>query len=148
MSGGRCSIPYQTPFECAREANRSPRYLRKQPWSTYAVFQTTLFQWSFIWDCTLICLFWLGTQQWSCGAQTTGLSMLLAWMLTSKFIKLMGHYTRYPADFLLLPVSILFGYAHGFIKARAMLSLNVVGLSRPRASFAPALVSAKPGICR
>ena len=44
----------------------------------------------------------------------------------SKFLKLMGHYILYPADFLLLPVSILFGYLHGLIKARAMISLDVV----------------------
>ena len=55
-----------------------------------------------------------------------GLVMLLCWMLMSKFLKLLGHYIRYPVDFLLLPVSILFGYLHGLIKARAMLSLNVV----------------------
>lgn len=47
-------------------------------------------------------------------------------MFVSKFIKLMGHYIRYPVDFLLLPISILFGYLHGIIKAYAMLSLNVV----------------------
>lgn len=52
--------------------------------------------------------------------------MLLSWMLVSKFLKLLGHYIRYPVDFLLLPVSIIFGYLHGLIKARAMLTLNVV----------------------
>ena len=44
----------------------------------------------------------------------------------SKFLKLMGHYIRYPVDFLLLPLSIMFGYLHGLIKARAMFTLNVV----------------------
>ena len=44
----------------------------------------------------------------------------------SKFLKLLGHYIRHPVDFLLLPVSIIFGYLHGLIKAKAMLSLNVV----------------------
>ena len=48
-------------------------------------------------------------------------------MFLSKFVKLVGHYIRYPADFLLLPVSILFGYFHSLaIKVYAMLSLNVV----------------------
>ncbi len=47
-------------------------------------------------------------------------------MLISKFIKLLGHYIRYPIDFLFLPLSILFGYFHGFIKLYAMLTLNVV----------------------
>lgn len=50
----------------------------------------------------------------------------MSWMFVSKFIKLLGHYIRYPADFLLLPISIIFGYLHGLIKIYAMLSLNVV----------------------
>ena len=48
------------------------------------------------------------------------------WMFVSKFIKLIGHYIRYPVDVLLLPVSILFGYFHGIIKIYAVLTLNVV----------------------
>lgn len=44
----------------------------------------------------------------------------------SKFVKLLGHYIRHPIDFLLLPVSIIFGYLHGLIKAKAMLSLDAV----------------------
>jgi hypothetical protein len=48
------------------------------------------------------------------------------WMLLSKVVKLLGHYRRYPADFLLLPVSILFGYFHGAIKIYAAVTLNVV----------------------
>ena len=50
----------------------------------------------------------------------------MSWMFITKFVKLLGHYIRYPADLLLLPVSILFGYLHGLIKLYAMLSLNVV----------------------
>lgn len=51
------------------------------------------------------------------------------WMFISKFIKLLGHYIRYPVDFLLLPVSILFGYFHGIIKIYAVLTLNVVSFN-------------------
>lgn len=58
-----------------------------------------------------------------------GLVTLLSWMLMSKFLKLLGHYIRHPVDFLLLPVSIIFGYLHGLIKAKAMISLNVVSQS-------------------
>lgn len=47
-------------------------------------------------------------------------------MLFSKFIKLLGHYVRYPVDFIMLPISILFGYFHGAIKIYAVLTLNVV----------------------
>lgn len=55
-----------------------------------------------------------------------GFILLMGWMFVTKFIKLLGHYIRYPVDFLLLPISILFGYLHGLIKVYAMLSLNVV----------------------
>lgn len=48
------------------------------------------------------------------------------WMFTSKWIKLLGHYIRYPVDVLLLPVSIIFGYFHGAIKMYAVMTLNVV----------------------
>ena len=64
-----------------------------------------------------------------------GLVVLLSWMLTSKFIKLLGHYIRYPVDFFLLPISIIFGYLHGLIKAKAMLSLNVVSSRFPWCRF-------------
>ena len=70
----------------------------------------------------------LCSQSWECETQLTGLTTLLTWMFISKFIKLVGHYIRYPVDFLLLPVSILFGYLHGLIKAKAMISLNVVSM--------------------
>lgn len=60
-------------------------------------------------------------------------------MFLSKFIKLLGHYIRYPIDFLFLPLSILFGYFHGFIKLYAMLTLNVVSYKphRPNREAGP-----------
>lgn len=99
---------------------------RKQPWSTYAVYQTTILQWALLWDCLLVYFYLTGSQSWDTDSRTAGLLLLLTWMWMSKFLKLMGHYIRYPVDFLLLPVSILFGYLHGLIKARAMISLDVV----------------------
>ena len=99
---------------------------RKQPWSTYAVYQTTLLQWAFVWDCLLLYLYHTSTVAWSYDARMLGLAILLSWMLMSKFLKLLGHYIRHPVDLLLLPVSIVFGYLHGLIKAKAMLTLDVV----------------------
>lgn len=54
------------------------------------------------------------------------MTALYLWIFTSKFIKLLGHYLRYPVDVLLIPVSILFGYFHGAIKMYAVMTLNVV----------------------
>ncbi|KAL8987990.1 MAG: hypothetical protein Q9177_002872 [Variospora cf. flavescens] len=96
-----------------------------QPWSTYAVYLTTVSHWAFIWDLLLIYLYLDVARSWQSDSRDLGLAMLAGWMVSSKFLKLLGHYIRYPGDFLLLPVSIVFGYFHGFIKGYAMLSLNV-----------------------
>lgn len=102
-------------------------YLRDQPWSTYAVHLTTLTQWAFVCDCMLVYLYLMGSTEWDPDLRIIGFSLLMSWMFTSKFIKLMGHYIRYPSDLLLLPVSISFGYFHSLvIKIYALLSLNVV----------------------
>ena len=119
--------------QCSWETNLESR---KQPWSTYAVYQTTLLQWAFVWDFLLLYLYRTSTAAWGHDAGTLGLAILLSWMLMSKFLKLLGHYMRHPVDFLLLPVSIIFGYMHGLIKAKAMLSLNVVsGRADPLPAF-------------
>lgn len=103
---------------------------RYQPWSTYAVHLTTLTHWALACDCLLVYLYLQGTTQWDQHTRTFGLVALVAWVFLSKFVKLIGHYIRYPVDFLLLPISIFFGYFHSLaIKVYAMLSLNVV--SRP-----------------
>lgn len=46
-------------------------------------------------------------------------------MLFSKVIKLVGLFMREPADLIFLPVSIIFGYFHGFIKLYAGLTLRM-----------------------
>ena len=99
---------------------------RSQPWSTYAVHLTTLSHWAVFGDCLLLYLYFKISETWDENSQNLGFLILLGWMFISKFIKLIGHYIRYPVDFFLLPISILFGYFHGLIKAYAMLSLNVV----------------------
>lgn len=99
---------------------------RHQPWSTYAVYLTTVSHWALVWDTLLIYFFFDMAKTWHHESRDIGLAILAGWMFSSKFVKLLGHYIRYPGDFLLLPVSILFGYFHGFIKGYAMLSLNVV----------------------
>ncbi|KAL8737958.1 MAG: hypothetical protein Q9181_001180 [Wetmoreana brouardii] len=96
-----------------------------QPWSTYAVYLTTVSHWALVWDCLLIYLYLDMTNSWNSASRDVGLAVLASWMFLSKFVKLLGHYIRYPVDFLMLPVSILFGYFHGLIKGYAMLSLNV-----------------------
>ncbi|GBF64583.1 hypothetical protein TMEN_7299 [Trichophyton mentagrophytes] len=97
----------------------------RQPWSTYAVFLTTLSPPALVGDLCLLAFCYKGTEAWDPQQRTWAFNALLLWMFVSKFIKLLGHYIRYPADFLLLPVSIFFGYFHGLIKLYAAFTLNV-----------------------
>lgn len=101
-------------------------YPSRQPWSTYAVHLTTLSPPALLGDCLLIYLCHKATETLDGDVHWWAMRALGIWMFISKFIKLLGHYRRYPADFLLLPVSILFGYFHGAIKIYAAVTLNVV----------------------
>jgi hypothetical protein len=82
-------------------------------------------------DGLLVFLLIRTTQDWAMQLRQYALSVLLLWMFISKFVKLLGHFVRYPEDVVLLPVSILFGYFHGFIKVYAFFSLNVVSSPYP-----------------
>jgi hypothetical protein len=44
----------------------------------------------------------------------------------SKVVKLVGLFMREPLDVIYLPISIIFGYFHGFIKIYAAFTLNTV----------------------
>lgn len=98
----------------------------RQPWSAYAVHLTTLSPPALLGDLLLVLLCHKATASWDENSHTLAMQILGGWMFISKFIKLLGHYIRYPVDVLLLPVSILFGYFHGGIKIYAVLTLNVV----------------------
>ena len=100
---------------------------RRQPYSTYAVYLTTLSPPAFVGDSLLLWLLWKAVQDWQDPtAQKLAIYSLLAWMLMSKFSKNLGHYIRYPGDFLLLPVSIVFGWLHGLIKLYALATIHNV----------------------
>lgn len=116
----------------------------RQPWSTYAVFLTTLSPPALVGDLCLLAFCYKGTEAWDPQQRTWAFNALLLWMFVSKFIKLLGHYIRYPADFLLLPVSIFFGYFHGLIKLYAAFTLNVVCVFLPSSSSFPSFPSPSP----
>lgn len=101
-------------------------YYSRQPWSSYAVHLTTLSPPALLGDLLLVWLCHRGTAPWGDVLHSRAMNMLLLWVFTSKFIKLLGHYIRYPVDVFLLPISVLFGYFHGAIKMYAVMTLNVV----------------------
>ena len=101
---------------------------RQQPWCAYALHLATLSPPAIIGDGLLLFLLSKATQDWDAQSGQYALIALLLWMFISKFVKILGHFIRYPEDVVLLPVSILFGYFHGLIKVYAFFSLNVVRL--------------------
>lgn len=102
----------------------------KYPWSLYAVFQTTITQWTFLLDCLLFASFYFtlseagyyaaeGEQQPHGDAQQTRSlfwALFLAHFVFAKTIKLIPHLLRNPGDVRFVPVSVLFGYFHNLIK--------------------------------
>lgn len=87
---------------------------------------TTLSPPAIIGDAVLWWLLWLGTADWEAGSAQGIFWSLLAWMIFSKFIKLITHFARYPVDIFLWPVSVLFGWFHGGIKMYALATLSEV----------------------
>lgn len=104
-----------------------PSYSR-QPWSAYAVHLTTLSPPALLGDLLLVWLCHKASVGWGEVSHDRAMTSLYLWMFTSKWIKLLGHYIRYPVDVFLLPVSVLFGYFHGAIKMYAVMTLNVVSV--------------------
>ncbi|TKX19290.1 hypothetical protein C1H76_8475 [Elsinoe australis] len=100
------------------------QYWWTHPWTTYAVFQTTLTAWAFI-DPVLFYLIFRATETWASDYQILVRTFAAIWIFVfAKSVKLMGHFIRYPADLILLPISILFGYLHGIIKLIGLCTLS------------------------
>lgn len=99
---------------------------RQQPWSTYALHIATFTSLSVAFDPIIIFLTIKATETWSPEQQKIVLGLQLSFMLFSKVIKLVGLFMREPADLIFLPVSIIFGYFHGFIKLYAGITLRMV----------------------
>ncbi|KAI9709756.1 MAG: hypothetical protein M1820_003159 [Bogoriella megaspora] len=96
----------------------------RQPWSTYAVQQTTLTAWSIPVDAALLYLCYKATENWELPYQQLAILLQTTWMLGSKFVKIFGHLVRNPEDVLYFPIYIVFGYFHCLIKLYALLTLS------------------------
>ena len=122
----------------------NPSRYRSYPWSLYAVFQTTITQWAFVYDCALVGLFYMALGEagyYNADAEDEQRqSRMLLWalflghMLFSKTIKLVPHLLRNPGDIRFVPVSILFGYFHNFIKFYGFITVTEVR-SSPHVAF-------------
>ncbi|KAJ9632019.1 Type 2 glycosyltransferase [Taxawa tesnikishii (nom. ined.)] len=99
-------------------------YWWTHPWTTYAVFQTTLTAWAFV-DPLIFFLCYKATEGWPTETRKPLLIAVAIWIfLFAKTVKLMGHFIRYPGDIVLLPVSIMFGYVHGILKLIGLFTLS------------------------
>ncbi|KAK4938203.1 hypothetical protein LTR66_015113 [Elasticomyces elasticus] len=97
---------------------------KHQPWSTYAVQLTTLSPPAIVGDLALWALLYLAVQDWAAQDANIAFYCFAGWMTFSKFIKLVTHFVRFPTDIFLWPVSVLFGWCHGFIKIHAFLTMT------------------------
>lgn len=99
---------------------------RLTPWTTYAVLQTTLTAWAFT-DFLIYFLCYKASEELPEETRRVLRITTAVWIfVVAKSIKLYGHWIRYPADLLWLPVSILFGQLHGFIKLEGLMTLSAV----------------------
>lgn len=104
------------------------------------MFQTTVTQWAFLYDCLLLACFYFtlcdagyyrgsvrGQDQ---DAERRQLALLwaafLGHIIFSKTIKLIPHLLRNPGDVRFVPVSALFGYFHNLIKLYGCITVTEV----------------------
>ena len=112
-------------FNKRRTNSRYP--YRQQWWSTYALHIATFTSLAFVFDPLIIFALWWGTEGWETHTRQQLLWAQIIFVFGfTKVIKLVGLFRRHPSDVVYLPVSIIFGYFHGFIKLYALMTLNMV----------------------
>ncbi|KAF8846901.1 hypothetical protein BDZ45DRAFT_709871 [Acephala macrosclerotiorum] len=125
-------------YQCARWARSNWRsnwrslfkerhIWRKQPWSTYALHLTMFTNFAIIVDPLLFWSYYESTSSFDKLSKASYWAVFLIWWLTTKNIKLIGLYKRNIRDVWFLPVFILFGYSHSFIKLYAFITLGQTG---------------------
>jgi hypothetical protein len=98
----------------------------QQPWSTYALHIATFTSLSITFDPWILFLAYKVAESYKPGYGWHGFFVQLAWIFVTKVIKRVHLFIKRPSDLKYLPVSILFGYFHGFIKIYALTTLNMV----------------------
>jgi hypothetical protein len=96
---------------------------RRQPWCVYAIFLTSLVNFAIVWDPILLMTLWMAVR-YTDNASTV-LGVMGAWMLSTKLLKTHTYYMRHPKDIVFLPLAILYGYFHSFLKLYALFTFYV-----------------------
>lgn len=93
------------------------------------MLQTTITAWALPNDMMMFLFFHLAAEEcdWSSESIWYLFAFLILWTYGfSKTVKLWGHFSRYPADVVYMPLYIAFGYFHGLIKLWGALTLSEV----------------------
>ena len=98
------------------------------PWGLYAIYIASFQTPAFIIDGLLLYSLHRACLGEPLITYRTLMSMFAGWLLFTKTIKLIPHFLRHPTDLRFLPVSLIFGYLHGFINIYALMTLHVVRL--------------------
>ncbi|PHH59589.1 hypothetical protein CDD82_2434 [Ophiocordyceps australis] len=124
-------------FQCTRWARsnwrsnwtslvRERTVWRRQPWCTYALHIATFTSLAFVVDPLLLWACWRAFENEPPRLRCAVFVAQLAFMfLFTKTVKLWGLLWKHPSDLVYLPVSVLFGWFHGFIKLYALATLNM-----------------------
>jgi hypothetical protein len=81
---------------------------------------------AFIGDPLILYSCWWATEGWAPEHRYWLLVAELVWMFCfTKVVKLVGLFRRNPGDIMFLPVSIIFGWFHGWIKLYALFTLKM-----------------------
>jgi len=100
---------------------------RRHPWSTFAVFQTTITSWAIVYDFTMLYLFWHLTAGLHPEAQQIARFACFVWIVfVSRLVKYLEHFSRFPQDLRYIFLIPMFGYFHSLvIKFYAMVTMHV-----------------------
>lgn len=94
-------------------------YSWKYWWGTYVIYLGQFQTPALVIDSLLFFLLWKAMNS------STALAILASWIVFTKIVKLLPHFSRQPQDFKFLLVSLIFSYLHGLINIYALLTLHV-----------------------
>ncbi|KFY15786.1 hypothetical protein V491_05560 [Pseudogymnoascus sp. VKM F-3775] len=95
-----------------------------QWWTIYALYFATFTSLGLITDPLYFYSFYCASRTWDQTSAWTGWSIVIAWYIFTKVVKLTGLLRRHPSDIIYVPVSVVFGFFHGFIKLKALWTWN------------------------
>ncbi|KAF2462294.1 nucleotide-diphospho-sugar transferase [Lineolata rhizophorae] len=99
---------------------------RRHPWTVYAEFISSYFNAALFYDSAMLLSLWKAT------LNPKAMFVLALWVFASKMVKAIPHFRRHPKDLVYLPVYVLFGYVHSFIKLWAAFTVfDISWSSRP-----------------